>query len=1043
MIGANWALVPEGASWEAFASSAFVRQGHDATANRRVIASALARVVDRPGLLAEYGKAESQSGPIVLRVTIAMKVSQPLDPASTHRIVISWFATSILATAAWAAGGDRVFVQPNGRSIPLIKSETEMAITFDCTDSAQRCRRALEAQGMGKVEDLPGLPHSPHKILRINKATPSLRRSIPQIDPGIRELRPVYRFAGSQEPVFSTGQILVRVKPGLTDQDRTDLWNAFRLAMVEAIDGLADTYLVQPADQDDDEVFRSQTLAVDHRVVWAQPNFRVRSRSKQAAVPDQYFPQQWHLNNTGQNGGTAGADISAVEAWEFAQGQDILVGMFDDACDVDHDDLFGNYTGVGHDASLPSNDADFENPRPKQIGDEHGTAVMGLAVASGNTVGGRGVAFLSRFTVSRGLNELLTFQEIATVYTFARQQDVDVHINSWGLPNTPNPAIIVDAINTAFTQGRDPDGEGGDAAPLGMVIVFASGNGDDEGNGRELDENDDFAMLPSVIGVGASDPTDHVATFSDYGEGLDLIAPGAGIGTVGLTTTDNEDTVIVEPGYNEGGIGPFGVPDIDAGGRYTNTFGGTSASCPIVAGVAALILSANPTLTATDVRLILEHTADRVSANDADYENVSGHSLRYGFGRVNAHRAVQSAVEADRLGGDTWPDRVSNARLEGDTLSWTATTGANEFLIIESAGSFTFPNETAERFPVDGQCYSDEQAGGCATPGAIPAGVTVAGVVRCAGAGGCGNGVAFTLPNVVAGGSVAYAVYGRSGSGRYSWGVEASLGDDGSGGGDGDGAPELGPRVMISTSVVEGVSPLTVQFVGNAQSTGVPVDVNRVEWDFDVDDDIAIDATTRNATHEYRVPAGEVRTFIARLTMYDTNGNPGFAQIAITVTGSSTGQPIDPGQTSARIVVGVPGSVDSDVAEGTSPFEVILSIDTMSLAGDLEEVFWDLGDGATASSLQVPHTYINVGTSDFRIPVTATITTKLSATEEQTTVATRIITVHPGTEEEDQEIPQLPGTGVPGYGPPAPCGPIGILPWSIGLGLMLWMRWRR
>jgi subtilisin-like proprotein convertase family protein len=101
-------------------------------------------------------------------------------------------------------------------------------------------------------------------------------------------------------------------------------------------------------------------------------------------------------------------------------------------------------------------------------------------------------------------------------------------------------------------------------------------------------------------------------------------------------------------------VGPSGYSGTD----YTFGFGGTSSSCPLVGGVAALVLSANPDLSAGEVKEILEITADKIVDNDPDPQlelslgnyDANGHSQWFGYGKVNAFRAVAEAVR--RRGGN-------------------------------------------------------------------------------------------------------------------------------------------------------------------------------------------------------------------------------------------------------------------------------------------------------------------------------------------------------------------------------------------------------
>ena len=994
------------------------------------------------------------------------------------RVLSGVLLVSVLGATSLAE--DRYLVTRDGEKVRLIRSESEVAVTLRDSSELGAAAKRLAAAGRGVITDLPWAPGARIKLLRVAETSPTRRNLIRQ-DPAVAEVFPVYRVEASDAPMISTGTITVKLCEGLGDGEFSRLLGDYRLTLVEPVGGVPGAYLVRPADADDDEVLRAEALALDRRTVWAQPNLRRPQRLRQAAPADEFYARQWHLNNTGQEGGLPGADISAPEAWVLGgEGQDILIGMFDDSCDVDHEDLRGNYIGIGNDPSVASTAAGFDDPRPKSIGDQHGTAVMGLAVARANSLGGRGVAYLSRFTASRGLGPLSDAQ-IANAYLFARQQEVDVHINSWGIPGgVPNPPILEDALEIAFIEGRDLDGEEGTDPPRGMVVVFASGN-----EGVLVEAGRELSTLPTVIGVGASNHLDQLSSYSNYGPEVDVLAPGGdsfGASAVGLTTTDNDDSAgYVDDGYNVGGFDDFtGEPDIDPDGLYTGNFFGTSAACPVAAGVAAMLLSVNPLLTATDVRLILEHTADKINRGDADYDQTTSRSRRYGYGRINAEAAVDQAQESLTNGGRTWPERPARVEVNalmnrvtwlqnGDPLEFREeeedgdqpSGGADvlrttdEFLVIGSDSPFDF-------IPEDGKCYDPEQIGcaeGIIEP--LPSNVEVL-AVGCGLACGvdaealCEAGAEQCVEFLQPSGNKYVAIYARNILGRYSFGVSADTDGNVVDGGElpprsagaGGGAaiivdPSLGAKVTINVSPLEGPSPLTVQFRGNASSV-LPIDDSRTAWDFDIDDEDPVDATTRNAEHTYVVTGGGAKTFIARLTMYDNEGNVGFAQTAIRVTGSGTG--IDDGveDASLRIIIGIPGTVGSDVDEGTSPFRVELSIDASALVGTVQSVSWDLGDGTIANSLFVTHEYVNNAGVSLRLPITASVTTRSPGGTIFTTNLSRRVTVLPGPPLTDTGEPLLPGTGAEGAGGPATgCGVLGFLPLLFGMGSLLWLRRQR
>lgn len=973
-----------------------------------------------------------------VRMSVCLKGEQRMmfagrvgnDPRWIARLLVSALLSWVVVGGTLAQ--ERYYVMRDGRKVTLEKSASELGIVFrrDVLVSAIKLRIAGKVRGT--IEDIEGAPDSRVKLLRVPDVRTVLRE-VMKADPAIEEIRPVYRFAGVDSPAVSTGTVVVKVRSSLTEAQRDRLWADYDIAEITQIEGLHDVYRVTPSLED--EVLVAQHMAVDKRTRWAQPNFRRVAHRRQVMPNDQFYSQQWHLNNTGQLGGTVDADIDAPEAWLIGEGQDILIGMFDDACDVDHEDLRHNYFGIGHDPSLDSRDSGFNDPRPKQIFDRHGTAVMGLAVARANDIGIRGVAYLSRFTASRGLGELLTDEEIARVYTFARQQEVDVHINSWGIIGA-NPAVIEDAIETAFNEGRDLDGEDGDDPPLGMVIVFATGN-----DGVENRVGFELSTLPQVLGVGASTDADRRASFSNYGPQMEFLAPGANEFSGGITTTDNEDRVgAIEIGYNFGGFtedplsGLFIIPDL-AGGNYTNSFGGTSASCPIAAGVAALILSANRQLTATNVRIIMEHTCDQINRSDAEYNQITSRSLRYGYGRINADRAVRAAEETLTNGGFSWPDFSSDMRVEGSTLRWTAGVGTDEFFVLESVGDFGF-------IPQDGVCYDTSQRGcGSATVSSLPSGINV---IHIGCEGDCEEGSEqFSEFTAIEDITKVFAIYGRSAIGRYSFGTTIDSLGGGQGGVGGGGLIEPKPAVTISASPLEGLSPLTVHFRGNAVSE-LQIDSSKTEWDFDVESGATVDATTTSVTYTYEVLSGEIRLFTAKLAMADVAGHVGSATVQIRVVGPEAND--DDGLAGAneiRIIVSLPDTAGSDVSEGVSPFDVVLGVDADSPM-TVQSVVWDLGDGTRATSRSVLHTYINEGNTPLVLPITATVTTVTSGGATFSTHAARLLTIHPGAGSGGSVVPgPLPGTVPEGEGGAATiCGTVGLIPPLFMMTVMMWMRRR-
>ena len=138
--------------------------------------------------------------------------------------------------------------------------------------------------------------------------------------------------------------------------------------------------------------------------------------------------------------------------------------------------------------------------------------------------------------------------------------------------------------------------------------------------------------------VAACNDRSERSAYSDFGASVWCAFPsshGRPSLTPGIWTTDRSGA----EGYNTGN-----PADGDAAGNYTNSFGGTSSACPGAAGVAALVLSRNAGLRWDEVRTILRDSCDRIDQANGNYDAASGHSPLYGYGRLNAKKAVALVV---------------------------------------------------------------------------------------------------------------------------------------------------------------------------------------------------------------------------------------------------------------------------------------------------------------------------------------------------------------------------------------------------------------
>ncbi len=224
------------------------------------------------------------------------------------------------------------------------------------------------------------------------------------------------------------------------------------------------------------------------------------------------------------------------------------------------------------------------------------------------------------------------------------------------------------AIARAATKGRNGKG---------CVILFAAGNANRPIDGTIFERNwpknllsgntpwlSGFAVHTDVMAISASTSLNKKSAYSNWGNNIAICAPsnnappGMWFQEAGFMETQPAIATSLS------GLGMLTADQLGAAGYdpgdFTRNFGGTSAATPVVAGVAALILSANPDLTSQQVRRILQETTDKILDTNPDPQlglsegtyNSNGHSQWFGYGKVNAAKAVQTAQQM-RVGAST------------------------------------------------------------------------------------------------------------------------------------------------------------------------------------------------------------------------------------------------------------------------------------------------------------------------------------------------------------------------------------------------------
>jgi subtilisin-like proprotein convertase family protein len=382
-----------------------------------------------------------------------------------------------------------------------------------------------------------------------------------------------------------------------------------------------------------DAVTIANHLCEHEKVVYASPLIS-RTLRRKGDPNDGLFAQQWHLKNTGQLGGGAGNDINVTPVWNFTNntglGTGVNIAIVDDGLETTHEDLSAN-ARTDIDIDINFNDPD-PTPTPSNTSDVHGTFVAGLAAGRGNNnLGATGAAPSAGLVGVRLIAAATTAAQEAQAMSHGvsennPQNRVHVSNNSWGPSDdgqtleAPSVAML-DALADGVTNGR-----GG----LGVIYVWAGGNGFTSG---DVSNYDGYASTRFVIAVAATDYLGRYADYSEFGTNIFVNAPGGSGPNKGMVGADRTGA----PGFS------------NSAGNYTaatDVAQGTSFSAPVVAGVIALMLEANPQLTWRDVRHIIARTSTKNDSTQLSWiTNAAGRQFNrnYGFGRINAEAAVNAA----------------------------------------------------------------------------------------------------------------------------------------------------------------------------------------------------------------------------------------------------------------------------------------------------------------------------------------------------------------------------------------------------------------
>lgn len=402
---------------------------------------------------------------------------------------------------------------------------------------------------------------------------------------------------------------------------------------------------------------------------------RKTRRSLRGLPNDPELARQWNLNNTGQTGGLIGADAGVFRAWTSGySGRGVRVAVVDDGFEMGHPDLAANLrTELGWDYRDGDPDASAEGgvgtaPDGWPQADSHGTAVAGiLGAVADNSLGIAGVAWGSELVPIRAIERELSDVREALALGHGIGT-VSISNNSWGPDDDGVTVVMPGELAEAARELGVREGREG----LGILYVWAAGNG------GEVEDNanyDGYANSIHAVAVGALTDRGERCGYTEPGACLALSAPAGGdaVRAAATWTTD----LLGNRGYNQDGF------DADVADRgFTLGFNGTSAAAPVVAGVAAMMLEANPGLGWRDLKEILMGSAAMTDAGHVGwFTNAGGMRFNeeYGAGRVDAGAAVAMAKTWKNLGpmhreGREWAPReprvIPDGVVDGTTVEW-------------------------------------------------------------------------------------------------------------------------------------------------------------------------------------------------------------------------------------------------------------------------------------------------------------------------------------------------------------------------------------
>lgn len=454
----------------------------------------------------------------------------------------------------------------------------------------------------------------------------------------------VYYADGSDRILIPTGEIYITFHEGVSEEEQELVLDEYKLELVRRRTNESIVAKV---------TFRSKNPLKIAAELEQFSLVRVVEPDMDAVVdeydfvepPDDLLDHMWHLKNSGFVADTnwrlkKDADSKVVDAWKRIGNlgsKEVVIAVIDNGFDLSHPDLKSK---IYKPWDLWSQSTQIQHGDPRFT---HGTPCASVALAASNGIGMVGSAPNAKFMPVSGTSFSLKATE--EMFEYCVKTKADIISCSWGStdPTFSLSSVKEEVLAKAATKGRDGKG---------CVILFAVGN-------DSKDYVNYYSAHPDVIAVGATTSKDEHASYSNRGREVTVCAPSNGDWPIIAARAWWDEGVNWETGAYK-----FWRDGKERGnaGMYKH-FGGTSSATPLVAGICGLMLSVNPDLTAKQVKEILIKTADKIGS-PLEYDS-SGHSLKYGYGKVNADKAVKEALRFKDENLGTVPPAVDEPVKKG------------------------------------------------------------------------------------------------------------------------------------------------------------------------------------------------------------------------------------------------------------------------------------------------------------------------------------------------------------------------------------------